>query len=156
LGPDGNFYGEARNGGGGDGTVFEFTTNGMVVLLAQFGGDNGEIGSGTLALGSDGNFYGATKLGGATDGGEIFLLDLPPEIIQQPATQSVLIGNQASFSVTLFGTAPYSFRWLSNSISVFGATNETFTLPNVSAADGSGYSVVITNDWGNITSSVAT
>jgi uncharacterized repeat protein (TIGR03803 family) len=67
LGSDGNFYGITEYGGNnyvgpftGNGTVFKITTNGILTTLFLFGGTNGALPSGGLALGSDGLFYGTT------------------------------------------------------------------------------------------------
>jgi uncharacterized repeat protein (TIGR03803 family) len=106
-------------------------------------------------LGPDGNFYGTTSYGGADGIGEIYRLDLPPEITQQPAGQSPTTGAPVTLSVALFGTAPYSFQWLSNNIPIVGATSSTFTIPDFAAGDAANYSVLVSNAWGNATSAVA-
>jgi uncharacterized repeat protein (TIGR03803 family) len=65
LGRDGNFYGTTTHGGsGGDGTVFEVTTNGTLTTLVSFDGTNGANPYAGLTLGNDGNFYGTTEGGG--------------------------------------------------------------------------------------------
>jgi uncharacterized repeat protein (TIGR03803 family) len=164
LGPDGNFYGTTYGnfsgtlGGGGSnpwGTVFEVTSNGAFATLVSFVNTNGEYSKASLALGPDGNFYGATSYGGADGIGELYRLDLPPKIIQQPASQPVATGAQVTLSVTLFGTAPYSFQWLSNNIPIVAATNSTLTIPSFAAGDAANYSVVVSNAWGSATSTVA-
>ena len=66
-GDDGDFYGTTQGGIDGSGTVFRFTTNGVITSLTYFNGDNGFSPTG-LTLGNDGNFYGTTLLGG-TNGG---------------------------------------------------------------------------------------
>lgn len=74
LGPDGNFYGVAQQGGtNGFGTVFEMTTNGVLTPLYSFtGGNDGANPGGQLALGPDGNFYGTTQNGGTNGFGGVF------------------------------------------------------------------------------------
>jgi uncharacterized repeat protein (TIGR03803 family) len=137
------------------GTVFEVTSNGTFTTLVNFAGTNGENSKASLTLGPDGNFYGTTSFGGAEGIGEIFRLELPPEIIQQPASQFAATGGLVALSVTLFGTAPYSCQWLSNSVPIPGATNSTLTLPGFVAADAAGYSVAVSNAWGSVISEVA-
>jgi len=76
-GPNGALYGTTQLGGtndllnGGDGTVFEVTTNGGFTSLISFTGTNGShLGaepSARLMLGKDGNFYGTTQFGGTND-----------------------------------------------------------------------------------------
>jgi uncharacterized repeat protein (TIGR03803 family) len=75
LGSDGNFYGTTAwggSGGGGDGTVFRVTTNGVLATLASFVGANGANPKAALTLGSDGNFYGTTYYGGSQSNGTVF------------------------------------------------------------------------------------
>jgi uncharacterized repeat protein (TIGR03803 family) len=164
LGPDGNFYGTTYGnfsgtpyGGGSNpwGTVFEVTSNGAFATLVSFAYTNGEYSKANLALGPDGNFYGATSYGGADGIGELYRLDLPPEITQQPASQSAATGAPVTLSITLFGTAPYSFQWLSNNIPIVTATNSTLTIPDFAAGDAANYSVIVSNAWGSSTSAVA-
>jgi len=76
-GTNGNLYGTTQYGGtndlanGGDGTLFEVTTNGGFTSLVSFNATNGVyIGAnpaGNLVLGADGNFYGTTYYGGTND-----------------------------------------------------------------------------------------
>ncbi len=157
LGPDGNFYGTTYGGtsAGDYGMVFEVTSNGAFVNLASFTGTNGEASKGSLVLGPDGNFYGTTSYGGANGIGEIYRLNLPPEITSQPASQSVAAGGPVTLSVTLFGTAPYSFQWLSNDVPIVAATNSTLTIPDFAAGDAADYSVIVSNAWGGATSAAA-
>jgi uncharacterized repeat protein (TIGR03803 family) len=161
MGPDGNFYGTTYGSsdpyGGLNlwGTVFEVTSNGIFTTLASFVGTNGENSKASLTLGPDGNFYGTTSYGGADEIGEIYRLDLPPEIIQQPASLGATEGGSVTLSVTLFGTAPYSFQWLSNNIPIPGATNIALTIPDFGAGDAANYSAIVSNAWGSVTSAVA-
>jgi len=157
LGPDGNLYGTTYGGttSGDFGTVFEVTSNGAFTTLVSFAGTNGIYPKGNLVLGPDGNFYGTTSNGGADGIGEIYRLNLPPEIIQQPASETATPGAQVVLFVTLFGTAPYSFQWLSNNIPLLTATNRALIFPSFAAGDAANYSVVVSNAWGSSTSVVA-
>ena len=161
LGPDGNFYGTTYGSsdpyGGLNlwGTVFEVTSNGAFTTLVSFAGTNGENSKASLTLGADGNFYGTASSGGADGIGEIYRLNLPPEIIQQPASQSMPPGGPVALSVTLFGTAPYGCQWMSNNIPIAGATNRTLNIPNFAAGDAASYSIVVSNAWGSATSTAA-
>ena len=73
MGPDGGLYGVTTSGGNtalnaslGFGTVYDITTNGVMIPLAAFDGANGVSPRGALALGGDDNFYGTTFMGGAS------------------------------------------------------------------------------------------
>jgi len=66
----GNFYGTTVSGGtnGGNGTIFEIGTNGVLTSLYSFtGAADGGSPYGSLLLGADGNYY-STALGGGTYG----------------------------------------------------------------------------------------
>jgi uncharacterized repeat protein (TIGR03803 family) len=64
-GSNGNFYGTTPFGGiGGNGTIYEVTTNGAISVLASFNMTNGSHPFGALSLSADGNFYGTTPYGG--------------------------------------------------------------------------------------------
>jgi hypothetical protein len=78
----------------------------------------------------------------------------PPKITQQPADQTVLAGQNASFSVTAVGFE-LGYLWLSNNTAIARASDATFSLTNVSAADAGMYAVIVTNTSGAVTSSIA-
>ncbi|MCU0784534.1 MAG: endonuclease/exonuclease/phosphatase family protein [Verrucomicrobia bacterium] len=81
----------------------------------------------------------------------------PPFIITQPQDQSATAGDNVSFTVVASGTAPLSYQWQSNRVSVAGATNDTFTIFNVTTnLNGSTYSVTVTNFAGSTNSETAT
>lgn len=71
---DGNFYGLAEFGGSsGDGTVFRFTTNGVISLVHHFtGGSDGGSPEGALIQGTNGLLYGTASGGGLESAGTIF------------------------------------------------------------------------------------
>jgi uncharacterized repeat protein (TIGR01451 family) len=84
LGPDGNLYGTALNGGtnlmqtGPNsydalslGTVFRLTTNGIFTPLVYFNGTNGANPYDALTL-LNGSFYGTTAYGGISNSGTVF------------------------------------------------------------------------------------
>ncbi|HEX5218114.1 MAG TPA: immunoglobulin domain-containing protein [Verrucomicrobiae bacterium] len=85
----------------------------------------------------------------------------PPSITSQPANQYVLLNRPATFSVSVAGDVPLSFRWYFGSTPLAdggrfaGATSNTLTIQGAQASDVGGYSVIVGNAWGSITSSVA-
>lgn len=80
-----------------------------------------------------------------------------PTITTQPASQTMLLGRTATFSVTASGTAPLIYQWYENGSAISGANSASFTTPVVTAADNNTtYSVTISNTAGSITSSTAT
>lgn len=79
-----------------------------------------------------------------------------PSISSQPVSLTVSNAASANFSVTAAGTAPLSYQWLKGTTALLAATNSTYSIAAVTTNDAAGYSVVITNSAGSITSSVAT
>ena len=80
LGPDGNFYGSASNGGANTGgTLFKITTGGVFTKLFDFGSAdaNGALPYATLMEHTNGVFYGLTSGGGTFASGEFYSLTLP-------------------------------------------------------------------------------
>ncbi|MGD0016745.1 MAG: immunoglobulin domain-containing protein [Verrucomicrobiia bacterium] len=85
-----------------------------------------------------------------------------PMITSQPQSLTVTNGNPAAFSVTASGIAPLIYQWqkdgtnLVNGGNVSGATTNTLTLSTTTTNDDGNYTVIITNTYGSVTSSVAT
>jgi hypothetical protein len=79
-----------------------------------------------------------------------------PIITNQPQKQVVNEGNPASFSVTVTDStaSPRSYQWRRNGVELQDQTNTTLNL-FPSAAEAGNYTVVITNNLGSVTSSVA-
>jgi uncharacterized repeat protein (TIGR03803 family) len=83
---DGNFYGTASGGGASNaGTVFRFTTNGVISLVHPFtGGTDGEGPEGGLIQGTNGLLYGTTSQGTSLYGGTAFKMTTNGVITSYP------------------------------------------------------------------------
>jgi type II secretory pathway component GspD/PulD (secretin) len=77
----------------------------------------------------------------------------PPSIAAQPASQTVVNGNNATFSVTAEGTPPLSYQWFFNGSAISGATAATYSIIGVTTSNEGNYTVIITNSYGSVTSS---
>ena len=133
---DGNLYGTTSQGGiGGQGTVFQITTNGRLTTLVWFNGPNGANPQGALIQARDGSIYGTAEFGrtgynGASGSGDGFVFQLTlPLFLSNPFTQA---------SAT--ATAPYSASLSTNAVTPAG---DVLTFAKVSgpawlsvAADG--------------------
>jgi len=80
----------------------------------------------------------------------------PPVVAVQPANQTVGVGDAASFSVTVSGTAPLGYFWRRNGAAITGANSSSCTANNVQLADsGSQFSCLVSNTYGVALSSNA-
>jgi hypothetical protein len=79
-----------------------------------------------------------------------------PAITTQPASQSVIAGKTASFSVTASGTTPMTYQWSKNGTAISGATSATYTTPaEITADNNAQFTVAVSNSAGSATSSAA-
>jgi hypothetical protein len=79
-----------------------------------------------------------------------------PRITTQPTDRSVSLGANVTNLVSASSSAPpLSYQWRFNNAEIAGATKRTLILTNVQLAHAGGYSVVVTNLSGSVTSLVA-
>ena len=95
--------------------------------------------------------------GGSNGTGPAVDTPTAPSITQQPQSQSVTVGQVATFGVTATGTAPISYQWKQGGTAIGGATNASYTTPVTAMTDtGKTYSVTVTNSAGHVDSNSAT
>jgi hypothetical protein len=81
---------------------------------------------------------------------------IAPSITTQPASQTVSVGQTATFTVAATGTAPLSYQWLNNGTSISGATSSSYTTPATTSSDnGTVFQVTVSNSIGSVTSASA-
>jgi hypothetical protein len=80
----------------------------------------------------------------------------PPSITGQPVSQTVLLGQSASFDVSADGAGPLLYQWRFNGMEIEGATAAALTMTNAGNAHAGDYVVVVRNGGGAVTSAVAT
>jgi uncharacterized delta-60 repeat protein len=78
-----------------------------------------------------------------------------PQITTQPASQGVVLGQPASFSVQATGPAPLSYQWSYNGTAISGATLSSLAINSAQMTDAGAYSVVVGNLYGSTASSNA-
>jgi hypothetical protein len=77
----------------------------------------------------------------------------PPIITQQPTNRTVLENATVVFSVTAIGSPPLAYQWYFNeAIALANETNATLILSGVTTNQAGGYSVIVTNDYGAVSS----
>lgn len=85
----------------------------------------------------------------------------PPVILTNPASQLVTSGAMVAMNVTASGQEPLAYFWrkdgvkLNNDIHIGGATTAVLTISNAQYSDVGGYSVMVANSFGSVTSLVA-
>ena len=110
-----------------------------------------------LKVAADGSLY-YLSIGAAA----VFKVQFPanqvaPNITTPPSNQNAIEGQPATFSVTAGGTAPLGFQWQRNGVNISGANSSTYSIPTVALADnGARFRCVVSNAFGNVTSSEAT
>ena len=93
---------------------------------------------------------------GDLTGSAAVTVQTPPSITTPPASQSVAIGANVTFTVAAAGSAPLAYQWLFNGARLAGATNSSLALTAVATNQAGAYSVTVTNTCGTITSAAAT
>jgi hypothetical protein len=97
------------------------------------------------------------SFGNMTSDAATLTVNVPPTISAQPASQTVTLGQTATFSVTASGSGTLTYQWKKNGTAISGATSASYTTPATVASDnGSSFTVTITSSTGNATSNAAT
>lgn len=82
--------------------------------------------------------------------------NVPPLIMQQPQAPAgnVYEGMTVALAVVADGNPTLAYQWTKNGTNLIGKASATLTLANVVTNDTGNYAVVITNNFGTITSSI--
>ena len=132
--------------------VFALLAACLAIALSACGGSGSVVVSGISSGGGDNNG------GGSGGGGGVPVQVDKPTISTQPASQSVVKGSTATFTVTATGGGTLVYQWKKNGADIAGATKSTYTTDATSDADIGAkweFSVVVSNSAGTITSSNA-
>jgi hypothetical protein len=79
-----------------------------------------------------------------------------PGIGTQPADASVVVGDTAIFFVVADGAPTLKYQWRRNDQNILNATAATYSFVVAAGDNGVKFSVVVSNDFGSVTSSEAT
>jgi len=94
-------------------------------------------------------------IGAAASAGSAYIAGgTPPTITAQPQSVTAVAGRSASFSVSVSGTGPFSYRWRFNGTNPAGS-GPVLTLPNVQSTQAGSYSVIVFNSAGSVVSASA-
>jgi uncharacterized repeat protein (TIGR03803 family) len=168
-------YGVEGGGSNNDGVIFSIKTNGTVyTAMYNFSALSTTTNAAGLHTNIDGadpvsglilssNVLVGTTTEGGTDGyGTIFGFVLgPPIITGQPANQTADFGDTVVFNVGLDGPPPFGYQWQHNGTNL----TDNYAASNPYLVNGyygfnssnqlGNYSVIVTNVYGAVTSSVA-
>jgi hypothetical protein len=78
-----------------------------------------------------------------------------PVVTERPASQSVETNCSATFNVAASSDLPLSYQWLQNDLPLAVQTNTTLFIPSAQSSNFGNYSVIVSNAFGAVTSSVA-
>ena len=78
-----------------------------------------------------------------------------PTITTQPVSQTVFSESSVTFSVVAAGSDPLSYQWSKDGVVITGATSITYTINSVAESDFASYVCLVSNSYGNVTSSAA-
>ncbi|MDB6121551.1 MAG: hypothetical protein JWQ71_544, partial [Pedosphaera sp.] len=80
---------------------------------------------------------------------------LPPVFYTQPQGGSKYVGDNFLLSAFVDGTSPLAYQWQKDGANVSGATASSLAFTNLQVSDAGNYTLVVTNNYGAATSSVA-
>ena len=80
----------------------------------------------------------------------------PPSITSQPSHRYADRGGTIKFRSSAAGALPLKYQWRFNGTNIASATTNSYTLANLQANHSGSYTLVVTNLYGAVTSSVAT
>src|SRR6185295_14769814 len=83
-------------------------------------------------------------------------ISTPPQITAQPTNLTVVIGQTATFSAGVNGSAPLGYQWLFNGVPLAGANNPVLTFSNTQPSRAGAYQLQVSNTVGIALSSNAT
>jgi hypothetical protein len=96
------------------------------------------------------NAFGSTTSTPAT-----LTVRVPPSIAAHPQGQIVNPGSNVTFTISVNGTAPFTYQWRFNGASIAGATSSSLTRNNVQHTNAGMYSVTVGNAAGSAISQPA-
>ncbi|MDB6121354.1 MAG: hypothetical protein JWQ71_347 [Pedosphaera sp.] len=115
----------------------------------------------TIPVGSHSLIWKYSKDASVSDGLDAGWLDQvvfipdPVTIVQQPVSQTVMMGTTVTFNVQATGTVALTYQWLKNGINLLGATKTSLTLSSVTQDSAGVYAVRVSNGALNVLSSNA-
>jgi HYDIN/CFA65/VesB-like, Ig-like domain/Cep192 domain 4/Immunoglobulin domain/Immunoglobulin I-set domain len=152
----------------GQTATFSVTATGTAPLTYQWKKNNAAISGATsasyttpaTAASDNGAQFTVTvtnSVSNVTSNAAKLTVNVPPSITTQPANQTVLAGQTATFSVSATGAGTLSYQWKKNGAAISGANSASYTTPATAASDnGAKFTVTVTDTAGSTASNAAT
>ncbi|HZI31397.1 MAG TPA: immunoglobulin domain-containing protein, partial [Candidatus Binatia bacterium] len=150
----------------GDNVTFSVSATGTPPLLYQWrlnGVSLPDATNATLSLNNiqtnNAGIYSVTvtnDFGGAVSSNATLAVNASaPVITLQPVSQSQPVNGSVTFSVAAKGSSLLVYQWQLDGSPITGAVSNTLSLAGLQMTNAGNYTVVVTNDFGSVTSSVA-
>ena len=101
-------------------------------------------------------------VGSVTSSVAVLTVTSAPFFTVQPTNQTVGVGSTVVFNINGYATAPYFLQWLKDGLdlvdggNISGSTSASLMITNAQTSNNGNYWIVITNNYGSVTSSVVT
>ncbi len=135
--------------------TYQWYLNGVAIP----GATSSSYTTGATTGSQNGSVYTAivTNAGGSvTSAPFVLTVNTPPALAAQPVSQTIIVGQSATFTVSAAGTAPFSYQWYLGGVAISGATSSSYTTPATTTLGNVVYTVQVTNVAGTVTSAAAT
>lgn len=98
----------------------------------------------------------SNALGAVTSEPAVLVINLPPQIVRNPESQTVAVGQSVTFTVEATGTPPLTYEWYRNNVRITSAPNAPeYTIPAVQKTHAGNYHVRVRNAFGVVASAMA-
>lgn len=154
-----------RTVGAGTNVTFSVTANGDSPLSCKWRFNGVDlVASDSLVLALPGVSVGSAgeysvvitnRAGAITSRVAVLSVLVPPGIVRQPLDCTNNLGTRAEFSVSIVGSEPLAFQWQWGGTNIGGANSTNHVIPAVTAESFGGYSVIVSNSVGSVTSRIA-
>ena len=144
---------------------FQVTAGGTAPLFHQWRkngsdlpGENGtQLTLNNVQPASAGNYsvVVTNNYGSATSLVAVLSIVVPPVITDDPTNATVMENDPITFYASATGTAPLTYQWRKDGLSIPGANSASFSIAAAQLSDEGAYSVVVTNLGGSATSQPA-
>ena len=96
------------------------------------------------------------SVGTVASSAAVLAVQSAPQISSQPLSVTIVVGGNASFTVSATGTPSPIYQWRKDGVNIPGATSPTLAITNAQMANAGNYTVAVINSAGSLVSNPAT